>query len=205
MIFDIVSIVFVVLFSAVMMKKGGMKALLSLCSFVLSVVVASLAYPVLSDALYATALPENVEAAVMKMLEGDTDEVTDEKMEKIPDFVKNAINIEEEANNLHDKIMSDIAKQIARVVINASVFILAVIVTKLVLALLSGAVGVTAKLPVIKQLNGIVGLGCGAVTGIAVVWIAVAALSVAGTSNTAAAELLEGSHVAAIMSNIAPF
>ena len=44
MVFDIAALSFVLIFSFIMMKRGGMRALMSLGGFVLSIVVASMPF-----------------------------------------------------------------------------------------------------------------------------------------------------------------
>lgn len=203
MIFDIAAIVFVVLFSMYMMKKGGVKAILSLVSFVLAIIIATLCYPVLTEAVYATDLPASVENAIGDVLHEKGEEVGIEAIDAMPDFVRNSIEIDEE--EVLDKMLDKATKDIARLVINVINFILVVIITKIVLAFLIGALDITTKLPVIHQLNSLVGLIGGVVISLGLVWLAVCAAGVVAASNPTVAEAVDGSWVVTIMSNIAPF
>ncbi len=203
MIFDIAAIVFVVLFSMYMMKKGGVKAILSLVSFVLAIIIATFCYPVLTEAVYATDLPASVENAIGDVLHEKGEEVGIEAIDAMPDFVRNSIEIDEE--EVLDKMLDKATKDIARLVINVINFILVVIITKIVLAFLIGALDITTKLPVIHQLNSLVGLIGGVVISLGLVWLAVCAAGVVAASNPTVAEAVDGSWVVTIMSNIAPF
>lgn len=203
MIFDILAIAFVVLFSLYMMKKGGIKAILSLASLALAVIIGAMCYPVLTEAVYATDLPKGVEEAVEKSIREKGEEAGLEAIDAMPDFVRNSITIDEEA--ALEKVLDDVSDEIARLVINVINFVLVVIVTKIILAFLISFLNITAKLPVIRQIDQVIGLGCGIVISFTMLWLAVAAAGVAAASNVTVANAIEGSHAVSIMSNIAPF
>ncbi|MBQ7875980.1 MAG: CvpA family protein [Clostridia bacterium] len=203
MFFDIAAIIFVVLFSLYMMKKGGVKAILSLVSFVLAIIIATLCYPVLTEAVYATDLPMSVESAIGDVLHEKGEEAGIEAIDAMPDFVRNSIEIDEE--EALDEMIDKATKDISRLVINVINFILVVIITKIILAFLIGALNITTKLPVIHQLNSLVGLLGGVVISLGLVWLTVCAVGVVAASNPTVAEFVKGSYVVSIMSNIAPF
>lgn len=203
MIFDIAVVIFVVILSLVMMKKGGMHAILSLVGLVLSVVVAFSVYPVLSEVMYDTPLPGNLEVIVSEALMADESVTSLEAIDAMPDFVKNVINVQ--AEDAVNTMIEDVSKSVTRVIIDVITFILLIIVTKIIIALITGALNLTMKLPVLSQLNSLVGLLCGIVVSLVIVWLAVAATSVLGTSNEMVASWIEGSRVVEIFSDIAPF
>lgn len=202
MIFDIVAIVFVLVFSLVMMKRGGTRAILSLGGLVLSMIVASFLYPVLTDAVYKTPLPENLEAIVRETI--DVNDTYDaESIDALPEFIKNAIDTT--ATTVAEDVASAVAKSVTRTIISVVIFVLLVILTKLIIMFITGALNLVMKLPVLSELNMLVGFVCGlAISGI-IVWLAVAFISSIGASNVAVAAWIEGSRVAEIMSNISPF
>lgn len=211
MYFDIIAICFVVLFSVYMMKRGGVKAVLSLTSFVLSVIVAVCCYPAVTDWIYQTTLPETVEERVYDMLEGDKENASDAAIDEdsigaidaMPDFVREHITIEKDKAT--DIIREKVAEDISYLLIKVISFVIVVIVTKLILAVLTSVLNITAKLPVLKQLNGIVGLLGGLIVSLLVVWVAVWAVNTLSLSNEAALKIAQESYVVEFMSNIAPF
>lgn len=202
MVFDIAVLAFVLIFSVVMMKRGGMRALLSLGGFALSVVVASAMYPALTDMVYKTPLPENLEAIVTEaMVIDENDDL--EALDALPDFIKNAF--EETKNTAMESITHSLAKTVTRLIINIIIFVLLIVVTKIVISLLSGALNIVTKLPVLHELNSLVGFGCGLVISLVIVWLAVLLLGTVATSNEAVAGWIEGSRAVEIMSGISPF
>ncbi len=203
MIFDIAAAVFAVVFSVYMMKKGGMKAVLSLASFVLSVIIASSCYPVMTQKLYDTPLYETIKEKVYEKIAENGEEDELESIDAMPGFVRNSVlmNVDEAIGNMKQKI----AENIANLILKAICFVLAVIATKIILALLIGVLDLCAKLPVIRQLNGLVGFCSGAVVSVLVVWIASCVIGVMATGNETCKNIAEESYVIDFMSNISPF
>ena len=115
MVFDIAAIAFVLIFALIMMKKGGMSAVLSLGGFVLSIVVASMLYPALTEAVYKTPLPENLEEIVSEVLviETSADEKSDaQAVDAMPDFLKNLL--EDTKNTAVESITTSLKKKIRK-------------------------------------------------------------------------------------------
>lgn len=203
MIFDVAALAFAVVFSLIMMKKGGMKAVLSFTGVVLSIVVASMLYPVITDIVYATPLPRNLEEIVTEAIVVDGAAEGIEAIDAMPNFIRSAIG--DALNASAEAIADSLAASVTKVIIDVIVFILLLIATKLLLTFVSGALNLTMKLPVLKQLNGFVGFVCGAAISFVVVWIAVALTGVLATSNTQVAQLIDGSYVVEFMSDISFF
>lgn len=204
MIFDIAAIAFVLIFSLIMMKKGGMSAILSLGGFVLSIVVASMLYPALTEAVYKTPLPENLEEIVSEVLviEASSDGESD-AIDAMPDFLRNLL--EDTKNTAMESITSSLANTVTRLIITIIIFVLLIVVTKLTISLLSGALNLVTKLPVIHELNALVGFGCGFAGALVIVWIVSMLTLLLATSNSAVADWIGSSYVLNIMSNINPF
>lgn len=185
------------------MKRGGMRALLSLGSFVLSIVVASMLYPVLTDAVYKTPLPENLEAIVQEALVTENSEDDMEAFDALPDFMKNII--EDTQNTVMESVSRTLAQTVTRFLINIIIFVLLIVATKLVISLLSGVMNIATKLPVLHELNSLTGLVCGLAVSLVIVWIAVMATGAIATSNQTVAGWIKDSYAVEIMSNISPF
>lgn len=203
MIFDIAALAFVLIFSLIMMKRGGMKAILSLGGLVISIVVASLLYPALTDAVYKTPLPENLEEIVEQAIVMEDGEEAFESFDALPDFIKKALE------NTHSTAMENITRSLAgavtRIIINIIIFVLLILITKIVISLATGALELVTKLPVLNELNALVGFGCGLVISLVIVWIAVLLTGAVAASNEAVAGWIKDSYVVLVMSNISPF
>ena len=204
MIFDIAALIFTLTVSLVMMRRGGMKAIFSLGGLVLSIIVASLLYPVLTDMVYETALPENLEAIVRETIAPDNEpQDENEAIEALPDFMQSAIRTAE--NEAAEAITTSLSAAVTRVIINIIIFVLLIVVTKLTIAVASRILELATKLPVLKELNAVVGLGCGIVISFVIVWIAVAFTGAVASSNESVSAWIEDSYTVDIMSNINPF
>ncbi|MBQ8003333.1 MAG: CvpA family protein [Clostridia bacterium] len=204
MIFDIAALIFTLTVSLVMMRRGGMKAIFSLGGLVLSIIVASLLYPVLTDMVYETALPENLEAIVRETIAPDNEpQDENEAIDALPDFMQSAIRTAE--NEAAEAITTSLSAAVTRVIINIIIFVLLIVVTKLTIAVASRILELATKLPVLKELNAVVGLGCGIVISFVIVWIAVAFTGAVASSNESVSAWIEDSYTVDIMSNINPF
>lgn len=203
MVFDIAALIFVLIFSLMMMKKGGMRAILSLGGLVVAIVVASVLYPVVTDVVYKTPLPENLEEIVNETIVIESGAEDIEAIDALPDFMKKAIlNTKSDAV---ESITQSIAEAVTRVIINVIIFVLLIIVTKLIISLATGALDLVTKLPVLNQLNQLVGFGCGLVISLVIVWAATLLAGSLSASNEMVAGWIKDSYVVLIMSNISPF
>lgn len=208
MIFDIAVIIFVIVLSLVMMNRGGMRAILSLGGLVVSMIVASMLYPMLTDGIYKTPLPENLEKIVKETVYSSNDKDAEDEMatddlDALPSFMKNAINNKKDA--VIENVTDAVCASVTRIIINVMIFILLIILTKLIIAFISIGLNLTMKLPVLSELNKLVGLGCGLATSVVIVWLAVMFVSSVAASNATVAELIKDSYTVGIMSNISPF
>lgn len=200
MIFDIAAAVFVVVFSVYMMKKGAVKAVLSLVSFLLSVIIASSCYPVMTQKLYDTPLYEAIKEKVTQQMSEKSEEDELDSIDAMPNFVRDSVLTD--IDGAIDSVKQKIAENIANLILKAICFVLAVIATKIILTILIACLDVVTKLPGIRQLNGLIGLCSGVVVSLLVVWIASCVISVGATGNEKCKSIAEESQVIGVMSNV---
>ncbi len=208
MIIDVLSLIFVFLFAVFAMKKGAASAVLKLSSVVISLFVAALIYPYVTDAVYLTPIPEKVSDAVEERLISNAQDENGyqnayDSIDAMPDFIRKSV--EKPVQNAAESVMRALADSITRVILNIIVFAVLAAATKLIIMLLTGALKLSMKLPVLKQCNSFIGMLCGLLAGIMILWPVSALLSAAAVSNTALAQQVNSSYVVAIMSVIAPF
>lgn len=144
---DIILIAVLLIFVRAGAKKGLMKTLFGAVSTLLSLLLTALIYNRFSQMLYNSVLGDYIRELVKKGLE--------EKMQKgtiIP---------------LIDKA----TETASMIIINIISFVIIIFVTRLIIAFLSRVLNIAAKLPVIKQLNFILGMIAGAVSGILICYI----------------------------------
>lgn len=200
MIFDIAAAVFVVVFSVYMMRKGAVKAVLSLVSFLLSVIIASSCYPVMAQKLYDTPLYDAIKEKVTQQMSEKSEEDELDSIDAMPNFVRDSVLTD--IDGAIDSVKQKIAENIANLILKAICFVLAVIATKIILTILIACLDVVTKLPGIRQLNGLIGLCSGVVVSLLVVWIASCVISVGATGNEKCKSIAEESQVIGIMSNV---
>ncbi len=199
MIFDICAIGFVVLFSLVMMKKGGVRAILTLVSLILSLVVASVIAPAISVAMCNTATADSLEEVVYDVLIEQSANAEGE----IPPVILSALDMAEE--DIIGDVTKAVAEAICSVVIAVSVYVLVVIISNILFSLIVSVLDLATKLPVIHQMNAIVGLLCGLAASVVIVWIVSSFMGAVAASNNEVANIVAGSIVMKIMGVVAPF
>ena len=202
MIIDVIAAAFVVLFSFYMMKKGGVKAVLSLVSMVLAIIVAFSIYPVVSEYVYDTPLFDIIKDNVGETIAANGGDAFFDAVDAMPDFMQKIMGIEPEAQ---EGTMEGISANVAVVAVNIITFVIVLIATKLLLALVSWVLNLVTKLPALKQINALAGFLCGVAVSVAVLWVAVQLMGVISTSNAQLAQAMSESYTVDIMSGISPF
>ncbi|MGM9552138.1 MAG: CvpA family protein [Clostridia bacterium] len=203
MYFDIFAFVFVLAFSFIMMKKGGAQALLSLISLILSVVIALFVYPYLSTLLYETPVDENISAIISESLMDKSVNEMASTISAMPDFIAGPMEnlIAEDVQTTCDRVSDIVTKNI----VNIITFILVLVVTKLILAMLFKMLDIFTGLPLIKQANSLVGFLCGLVLSFVILSVVVHILGIFAVGNESIAPVLENSYVAEIVETVSPF
>ncbi|MBR5587016.1 MAG: CvpA family protein [Clostridia bacterium] len=173
MLIDIIFLAIIVFSIIRGTKKGIIKTVLGLSSFFVSIVAALMLYDPFMDSV-------SKNAAIAQWLAGFK--------ECIKDVVLPVIDLEtliEEGGALKYIIGKEalaqganaIASAVAEAVVYLITVILFIILIKLLVNLLFGVFKVAAKMPVIKQANGLIGGALGLVSGILICWIASAVMS----------------------------
>ena len=203
MYFDIAAIIFFVLFTLMMKKRGGIKALVSLSGLVLSVIIAMTIYPMLTEAFYKTDIPMNMENTITAVIEEKYGLVSFEALDAMPLFIQNALK-GAVLEGAHELTLS-MGEAVTKLAINVLMFVLVVVFTKLILALLVKGLDIVVKLPVLKQFNSLTGLLCGCVMSFVIIWLAAMLFGVVSASNEGIRSFTEGSYVIELMSGFVPF
>ncbi len=204
MIIDIISFIFVTLFAYFSMKKGAVGAALKLAGIVLSLFVSFLIYPVVTGLVYMTPIPEMaaepIEQAIIER--GNVEEMR-ETIDAMPDFIRKSAEIAAEAGG--SAATHVIALAAARVVISIVVFIILAAAIRILILLLTGALKISAKLPVIKECNAAIGLILGLAAAFVILWAAAAVICAFAASNEVLYKQAADSYVVSIMSLFSPF
>lgn len=170
-------------------KKGLIKMVFSLASTIIALLVAMLFSPVVAGVMKNNEaivgfFDEKISAIVdftsEDVSEGAPEE-TEEKQQSwveslpLPETFKESIlenNTTENYMSMQvDKFEEYVCRQITNVIINAIAFVVTLLLAIVALAILCKTLDLLAKLPLLKQINAIAGLGAGVVEGLLLVWI----------------------------------
>lgn len=193
MILDIVFAA-IMIFSIVWgFKKGLVRSVCNVFSFILSVIVAFLLYSPITEFITASPLGVFISDKItgsVKMPQVD--------LSTVPEFLHKPF---EAVLGTTSETVSILTGDFARVIIGIISVIITIIAVKLLISLVFKLFNVFAKLPVIKQFNGILGGAFGVVSGY--FWVCILAIAVTYISVIPNAEfvknLAEGSKIAAFI------
>ncbi|PKM93277.1 MAG: hypothetical protein CVU84_16805 [Firmicutes bacterium HGW-Firmicutes-1] len=188
---DYIFIGIIVLTAIIAFGRGLIKTIYSFFSLIIGMGVAYTLYPKVTTLLfkytnvYASMVSKIIKALNLEKLAQnqvtpqDQLQVIDKL--KVPQFLK--IVLKENKNaEVYDllkatKLEEYIGGTIATIAMNALAFLLVLILTVFILKIVSHALDIISKLPVIHQLNKVGGLAIGLVQGVVLVWILCIALS----------------------------
>ncbi len=158
MIADIIVIAVVVVSIFLGYKSGFLKSLINVVSYIASIILSFLFYPVLSDFLMDTPLYTFFVEKIGEKYPAEG--IIQTEWQFLEKYIKGAEGA--------------VSAAIAELLINIVSFILIVIIFKIAIKLIGNALNLFACLPVIKQFNRLGGAVLGGLLGILVVYIAMA-------------------------------
>jgi|GEM_PF-813254 len=168
MILDLVLILILAFFIYRGVRKGFAKSVLGLFSFVISIALAFCLYQPVSGFVKNSAYGQKIYEATREKLAGQVEI-------KLPGVLPGAVaqTVNEAAGNTLDSV----SRTFSDMIINVLSFVLLIILIKILLFLLSKAVDLVAKLPLLKQANSFLGLLFGILNGAIFVMIVLAFFS----------------------------
>ncbi len=181
---DIIAIIIVVLMIFWGIKKGMAKAVLSLGSLILSLILALTLYPAISDFLSESVVGDYVHINVYKVFE------TQEADE--PNVARQTLNlpqsIEKTLADAIEKNTNAITETVAETVAGLAIKLLSILVVfvlvKVILWIISALLNLITKLPVIHSMNKLLGGVMGCCYGILIVYLLLALLTFTTTLKT---------------------
>ncbi len=189
---DIFFVVFAVIIVAVSAKRGFIKNAMKLITFVLSVIVAVTLTPMFSGYIAENWIEENVNEYVCDQVislsqrgGADTFDIASLFNEEQEDFMALLSRFGVDAEQLAEGYRSitegteatvkELADKIADAVVHALASVIAFLIifvaALIVLSLISLLLGLAAKLPVLKQINALLGFVCGVIIAVAFVYV----------------------------------
>ena len=154
MIIDILLVAVLVLCIYMGHRRGLVRTLSKLCSFVLSIIVALLSYKKIAGLITDSVVGEFIKGKISESIS-----VSGTDFSKLPEFLKTPLEsgvieiTETVAVNMTDAVVSIIA------------VVITILVAKLLISIVFKALNVFAKLPVLKQFNKLFGILLGVVNG----------------------------------------
>ena len=171
---DIALVLIIALFMLWGSKRGLIRTLVGAASTLLSLILSMVLYRPVSQFLYSSSVGDSVRAYVNELL------------------VKNA------SGNAQLLINDALVETASMVVMNVISFCAVIIIVKIAVTLLACVANITAKLPVLKQANSLLGMAAGALSGILVCYIMIGTIAALGGNEalSGAAQSIEKSYLA---------
>lgn len=157
---DLIVLAIIALSTFIGYKKGLIKVVFGLISFILAIALSVVLYkPVSNFVIEYTPIDDYIEQTISERL--SSPEITDEETENI---------VSNYYNNFKNTSTNVIANGISKTIVNVSCMIIVFVVSKLVLLLFKWMGDLIAKLPLIKQLNEAGGLLYGLLRGFIIIY-----------------------------------
>ena len=184
---DVIIIVVLVLFMYIGYRRGLIRTVFSLGSFVLAILMASYLYPIVAEWIRTTPVFTGLKEYIIRTM--GLEEVVQAQAEEViaslplPDLLYRALSQHNtpyifELLNVHSNNIEEyIAGFFAGMAINIVAMVLVFIVVRLILGFLASILDVVARLPVIKQFNHGGGLLLGLGQGVILVWLGLALMN----------------------------
>lgn len=171
---DIALVLIIALFMLWGSKRGLIRTLVGAASTLLSLILSMVLYRPVSQFLYSSSVGDSVRAYVNELL------------------TKNA------GGNAQLLINDALVEAASMVVMNVISFGAVIIIVKIAVTLLACVANITAKLPVLKQANSLLGMAAGALSGILVCYIMIGTIAALGGNEalSGAAQSIEKSYLA---------
>lgn len=168
-IVDLIIISIVLLSTILAYKKGFVSLAISLCSFIIAVVLTLVLYqPVSNLVINTTGIDETIENAIYEKANDIMEENNEGNI---------AGQIVETAKN---EMLPQTARTIAINIVRAGVMIILIIAIKLALKFVDAIANLIAKLPIINQINKAGGMVYGIFRGILIVYALLLVLTIPG-------------------------
>ena len=171
---DIALVLIIALFMLWGSKRGLIRTLVGAASTLLSLILSMVLYRPVSQFLYSSSVGDSVRAYVNELL------------------TKNA------GGNAQLLINDALVETASMIVMNVISFGAVIIIVKIAVTLLACVANITAKLPVLKQANSLLGMAAGALSGILVCYIMIGTIAALGGNEalSGAAQSIEKSYLA---------
>ena len=228
LILDILAIALAIVFLIVGIHRGFIKSIVRLLGFAASMIASALISSPVATWLYNTFLHDRMELAVSEKVQqgvADAAQTLNEQIqaitESLPDFLQNLLTVfgdnaqsvsgtAQPNDSLVPTVMDNVVAPVCTALLQIIVFLVLFLILFFVVQLLGKLLDkIFSNIPVIKQLNGLLGGALGLAEGALVVFVLCAALqlyvSLAGDGSMLSMDALEQSRVLKWFMEINPF
>lgn len=177
MLADIIIIAIMALSIFLGYKKGLVKLGIGLCAGIIAIIAALILYrPITNLVINTTNIDENIEQHIIERTK---------------------------TNEISDKMVPGVAKELTYNIIRAGVMLILYILIKIVLRFVTALADIIAKLPILKQCNELGGAIYGIVRGLLIIYVALMIINFIGQVNpqNKLHTKIEESHIAKEMYN----
>lgn len=179
-IVDIIIVLIISLSTYIGYRRGLIKAVLHIFSFVLAIILALALYKPMSNIIInSTEIDDSLKTTIYEKLAPQ--ELTVENAQalqeqSVPQNIIDNITkyIQDASTDAQEDVATVISEKLTELIINVGVGILVFIIAKILLSLIKVIGEWIAKIPIIKQLNKVGGLAYGVIRGILIVYVAFA-------------------------------
>ncbi len=174
----VIAIIFVcIIISA---KRGFARSVIGVFSIIISLLVASLAYPVVSGYINNSGLKTVIEENVEKSLgmETEIEEQAQKQEEKVmffPETIQKAI--EDKTQEIENTAKKTAAQTVSTLVINLISIIAVFLVVRILMFILTHMLNLLTKIPIIRGFNRLLGGALGCLTGVFVIYLVLAIIT----------------------------
>lgn len=188
-ILTIVVLGIIIVFALIGHARGFVRMLLSILSLAVTLYVATLISPNVSDALQKTSLYDSVYDSSLEYVNDAMVKATSANVEDImeamnlPESLKSYISNSDVVKNGTQDIAARIAMKITQVIFDAMIFLVTFIVAMVLVKILFTAINIMTHLPLIHGVNQMVGGVVGIAEGVLIVWIFFIVINLMGNAD----------------------
>ena len=194
---DFAVIAIIIIFIVICFKKGFILSVLDIGSMFITFIITLKYYPAVSNILVKTKLFDSIAASISKSLSSNalvSGALAVNAQTSVSEAVRNTLPLPVFAKdqvvkmipNLNDivpmsSIVNSVSSSLAKLVISAISILLLFIIVRFILMLVTMIIRKITKLPVIKQIDKLLGIGVGVLEGFLMVYIAMAFIVLLGS------------------------
>ncbi len=200
LIIDLVFIGIILIFAFIGLSRGFIKEIVSLIGVILALVVSFYLSRIFADFIFETFVKDTVVEKISETIVSTAENSVNGVVDVIPEYIVSAAksmgfditssvnnniasDIESTATSVSTSIVEDVAGPLISGLISVVLFIILFIILKILIGLISKALNLVAKLPVIKSANKLLGFSVGLIRGVLTVVICCYVLTILVNTN----------------------